>query len=91
MGFFDVITIGDMHEIGENFDAAIVDIPYGLFTPVTRERQIDIIKTARKISGRAVILTCENMDEAITAEGFAIADGCHIDKGNFRRYIRVCT
>ncbi len=89
-GFPDIITVGDMHGITEYFDAAIVDIPYGLFTPVTREGQIEIIKTARRISGRAVILTCEDMDEAITEEGFEIVDGCRIDKGNFRRYVRVC-
>jgi len=90
LGLSDVITSGDMHGITENFDAAIVDIPYGLFTPVTREGQVGIIKTARRISRRAVILTCEDMDGIIAAEGFKIVDGCHIDKGNFRRYVRVC-
>ena len=89
-GYEDVITNGDMHEIKEHFDVAIVDIPYGLFTPITLEEQCEIIKTARRIANKLVIITFENMDEALVAEGFKIVDHCHIIKGNFIRTISVC-
>ncbi len=89
-GYRDVIRTGDMHEIKDFFDAAIVDMPYGLFTPVTRESQLDLIKTARRIARRLVLLTFEDMDDAITAAGFSIVDACTIAKGHLTRYVRVC-
>ncbi|MDP4088908.1 MAG: hypothetical protein Q8930_06510 [Bacillota bacterium] len=89
-GFRDVITIGDMHYIKENFDTAIVDLPYGLFNPTTLETQVAIMKTARRISDRAIIVTMENMDEHIRAAGFDIVDRCFVTKGKFTRYISIC-
>lgn len=89
-GFKDVITIGDMHEITEKFDTAIVDLPYGLFNPTTLEIQTNIIKTARRLADRAVIITMENMDDLMKAAGFTIANKCHVSKGKFTRYINIC-
>jgi predicted RNA methylase len=89
-GYENVITNGDMHEIKEHFDVAIVDIPYGLFTPITLEKQCDIIKTARRIADKLVIITFEDMDKALISEGFAIVDHCHVIKGNFIRTISIC-
>lgn len=89
-GYENVITKGDMHEIEEHFDVAIVDIPYGLFTPITLEEQCKIIKTARRIADKLVIITFEDMDKAIISEGFEIIDQCHVSKGSFIRTISIC-
>lgn len=89
-GYENVITNGDMHEIKDHFDVAIVDIPYGLFTPITLERQCEIIKTARRIADKLVIITFEDMDQSLVSEGFEIVDHCHIIKGNFIRTISIC-
>lgn len=89
-GYKNVITNGDMHEIKEHFDVAIVDIPYGLFTPITLEKQCEIIKTARRIADKLVIITFENMDKTLISEGFEIVDHCQIIKGNFIRTISIC-
>lgn len=89
-GYEDRIVHGDMHAITARFDAAIVDIPYGLFTPVTSAEQRAIIVTARRIADRMVIITFENMDEMILAAGFGIVDRCSVIKGKFQRYITVC-
>ncbi|MDD3149071.1 MAG: RsmD family RNA methyltransferase, partial [Candidatus Riflebacteria bacterium] len=82
-GYENVITNADMHEIKEHFDVAIVDIPYGLFTPITSEKQCEIIKTARRIADKLVIITFEDMDKALIAEGFEIVAHCQVIKGNF--------
>ena len=66
------------------------DIPYGLFTLVSLTDQIEIIKTARRISDKAVIITFENMDKIIADIGFNITDRCHAAKGRFTRYLNVC-
>lgn len=89
-GFKDVITIGNMHDIEEHFDAAVVDLPYGLFNPTTLEEQTAIMRTARRIADRAVIITFEDMDQHIVESGFKIIDRCHVSKGKFVRYISIC-
>ncbi len=89
-GLDNVVTLLDMHLITAHFDVAIVDIPYGVFTPVTLDEQVAIIRTARRIADRMVIITFEDMDESILAAGFCIVDRCCVCKGKFVRYISVC-
>lgn len=89
-GYENIITTGDMHTISDKFDVAIVDLPYGLFSPTTLKEQIDIMKSARRISNRLVILTFEDMDKHILSSGFSIVDRCDISKGRFKRYLTIC-
>lgn len=89
-GFKDVITLGDMNSITDHFDASIVDLPYGVFTNTTAENQFDIIKCARRISDRMVIVTFEDMANQIKSAGFNIIDKCAVTKGRFTRYISMC-
>lgn len=89
-GYENVITTGDMHNINEHFDVAIVDLPYGLFTPTTIDIQREIIKTSRRISDKAIIITFEDMTNEIIDAGFYIMDSCKISKGKFTRYINIC-
>lgn len=86
----DIITMGDMHTIDREYDVAIVDIPYGLFSPVTLQEQIDIINTSRKIAKKLVIITFEDMDDLVKSAGFKILDQCSVSKNNFKRYISIC-
>ena len=90
-GFRDVITIGDMHNITEEFDVSIVDLPYGLFSLITRKEQIDIIRTSRRISKKLVLISMEKMDNYVLLCGFKLLDSCKISKGKFSRYITLCT
>lgn len=84
------IKYGDMHDIKEHYDVAIIDLPYGLFTPVTLVEQKEIMKTARRIADKLIIVTFENMREDIRETGFEIVDSCVVSKGNFKRYIDIC-
>ena len=86
----DVIQLGDMHMIQAHFYAAIVDIPYGILTPITKKEQQAILKTARKISDRLVLVTFENMDTEIQQAGFSISDRGIVTKGSFVRYVHIC-
>lgn len=89
-GYKDVITNGDMNKIDKKYDVAIIDLPYGLFTPITIEEQVELIRSARRISKKLVIVTFENMDELIINAGFSIIDKSHVSKGKFKRYISIC-
>ena len=84
------IVKGDMNNINNKYDVAIIDLPYGLFTKTTREEQINIIKKSRDISKEAVIISSENMDKIIENQGFKIIDRGYVTKNNFKRYITVC-
>lgn len=89
-GYDNVVTHGNMHIINEVYDAAIIDLPYGLFTPITYEEQVAIISTARRISKRLILVTFEDMRGCIEGEGFYIEDICYVCKGKFKRYIYIC-
>ncbi len=86
----DVITEGDMHDIREHFDVAIIDIPYGLYQVTTAVDQQDIIKTARRICNRLILVTFENMDDMIREAGFELVEKAKVSKGQMVRWINVC-
>lgn len=89
-GYKNVITNSDMNNITEEYDVAIIDLPYGLFTPTTIEEQTALIKSARRMSKRLVIVTFEDMDKEIIDAGFSIVDKSYVCKGKFKRYINIC-
>lgn len=90
-GFEDVITLGDMHTITEHFDVAIVDIPYGLYTPTTDQAQLEILTTAKRIADKLILLTCENLDNKLKQAGYTTIQTCAVNKNNhFTRYLCVC-
>lgn len=89
-GYKNVITSGDMHNIKEKYDVAIIDLPYGVFTPTTLEEQTALMKTARRITKKLVIVTFEDMDKHIIDAGFDILNKCYVCKGKFKRYINIC-
>ena len=86
----DVITLGNMHDIQERFDVAVVDIPYGLLTPITKDEQQAMITTARRIAKKLILVTFENMDEEIQNAGFIVTERGYVTKGTFIRYIHIC-
>lgn len=88
-GYEDVIINGNMHDIKDKYDVSILDLPYGLFSPTTREAQIALINTAHKIADRVVLVTFEDLDKYIIDAGFTIVDQCSVSKGNFVRYIKI--
>ncbi len=89
-GYDSCIVKGDMHEITETYDVAILDLPYGLFSHVTDTQQKSIIHSSRRITEKLVLITCIDMDEDLTSAGFTIVDRCTVTKGTFVRYVRVC-
>ncbi len=89
-GYDSCIVKGDMHEITERYDVAILDLPYGLFSHVTDKQQKSIIHSSRRITEKLVLITCVDMDEDIASAGFTIVDCCTVTKGTFVRYVREC-
>lgn len=84
------ITLGPISEVTEHYDVAIIDLPYNLFTHTTIEDQFDIIKHARRIADKVVVVTIETIDDLIEDAGFVIADRCIAKKQSFLRQILLC-
>jgi tRNA (guanine10-N2)-dimethyltransferase len=89
-GLKSVITVGDMHTIEKHYDAAVLDLPYGVFTSIKPGEQLSLIKHTREIADRAVIITFEEMSETISGCGFIITDTCTVVKGKFTRHVYLC-
>lgn len=91
LGFEDVVTIADMNTIEKHYDAAVLDLPYGVFTSIKRSEQLSLIEHTRKIADRAVIVTFEDMSGIIAGSGFIIKDTCTVAKGKFVRHVYLCS
>ncbi|UQZ37585.1 RNA methyltransferase [Paenibacillus sp. PK3_47] len=89
-GFESEVTLGDIADIEEHYDAAVVDMPYNLYSSITPEEQFAILVNARRIADRVVIVAIEAMDEMIHAAGFEIVDRCVAKKGAFSRHLMLC-
>ncbi|WP_144513775.1 TRM11 family methyltransferase [Bacillus sp. FJAT-22090] len=79
-----------IEDITETYDVAIIDLPYNLYTHVSWEAQFEILKHARRIAKKVVIVTIESMDERLESVGFHIIDRCITTKQQFSREIVVC-
>lgn len=89
-GYEGEVGMGPISDVTEQYDVAIIDLPYNLYTHATPEEQFNILKHARRIAEKAVIITIETIDEMIMEAGFDIQDRCVASKGVFSRQILVC-
>ena len=83
----------DIKDISKRYDAAIVDLPYNLFTSATDSDILHIIKSTSEISDRLVIVSTLDIRNIIRNIGFGISDYCSVSKRgktNFTRKIWVC-
>ncbi len=83
----------DIKNIGKTYDAAIIDLPYNLFSYANENNIIHIIESTAEITNRLVIVSTSDITNLISNIGFRILDYCSIKKtGNakFTRKIWVC-
>jgi len=80
----------DMLDTTAHYDVAILDLPYGQFSFVTKEEQLALLQKTKEISSRAIIVTMEDMSEAFHSIGYTIIEQCQIKKSNaFSRYVSI--
>lgn len=89
-GLTGVVTPGPIEEAPGHYDAAIIDMPYNLYTHVTRDQQASILHSARTLTDKLVIVTIESMDDLLIDAGFEILDRCIAKKAHFEREVVVC-
>ncbi|MFJ7828098.1 TRM11 family SAM-dependent methyltransferase [Psychrobacillus sp. NPDC096623] len=79
-----------IEDIDEMYDVAIIDLPYNLYTHASWDEQFTILKHARRIAKKVVIVTIESMDDRLETVGLHIKDRCITKKQQFTREILVC-
>lgn len=84
------VVKGDIAQITKSYDVAIIDMPYNLFTHISKDQQFTIIKEARRIAKRVVLVTIETIDDMVQDAGFEMKDRCVVRKGTFERQVLVC-
>ncbi|MFC0471501.1 TRM11 family SAM-dependent methyltransferase [Halalkalibacter kiskunsagensis] len=89
-GFHAEVTLGDIRDVTENYDVAIIDMPYNLCSVLSKEDQLEMLESARIFAKKVVIITIETIDSIIEKAGLVIVDRCVAKKGGFTRQIIVC-
>jgi len=87
------ITNGDIKDIKEDYDVAIVDLPYGNFSEFNLEKQLEIIRQAMRISKKLILVSSKNIADKLLDEKLDIIDYCKVyktEKREFVRYIWIC-
>jgi len=85
-----VVSIGDIHRLEGHWDAAVLDLPYGLFTPVEPGQVAALIHRARRIAHRVVFLAFEDLRAVIEEAEFRIVDQCLVTRGRLVRHVYLC-
>lgn len=80
----------DIHDLKQYFDVAIMDIPYGVYSPFTYEQQISLIHATTLMTNRLVLVSHVLMNKELENEDYQMIDQSCIVKGNFKRYITLC-
>ncbi len=83
----------DIKDISKRYEAAIIDLPYNLFTSATDTDILHIIESTAEITDRLVIVSTSDITNLISNTGFRISDYCSVSKRgkvNFARKIWVC-
>lgn len=80
----------DMRTLKKIFDVAIMDIPYGVYSPFTYEEQLSLLEGVVPLAPRLVLVSHVSMDQELIALGYQVIDQATIIKGNFQRYITLC-
>ena len=89
-GLSGEVEHGAIADVSETYDVAIIDMPYNIFSEATPEDQLDILRQARRIAKRVIVVTIDTIDHMIEEVGFTISDRCEAKKGLFVRQVLVC-
>lgn len=88
-GYPNIVTLGDMQDIAEHYDVAIIDMPYNLCSKLSPEVQQSMLTSARRFADKVVIVTAEPIDASVIQSGFRIMERCQVRKGTFVREVIV--
>jgi tRNA G10 N-methylase Trm11 len=83
----------DIKDISKRYEAAIIDLPYNLYSYATDSHILHIIESTAEITNRLVIVSTSDITSLISNAGLRVSDYCSvkkIGKAKFTRKIWVC-
>lgn len=89
-GYECPVKLRDIREVQEHYDVAIIDMPYNLCSVLSPEVKQDMLKAARAVAEKLVVVTVEELDPFLQEAGFCVTDRAFAKKGHFIREIIVC-
>ena len=87
------VHYSDIKDLHKKYDAAIIDLPYNLYTYSTDDITFNIIESTAKLTDRIVIVSIADIEDTIKNIGLKITDYCTVEKrgkSKFTRKIWVC-
>ena len=87
------VYLSDVKDLNKKYDAAIIDLPYNLYSYSDDLIISNIIESTAKLTTRIVIVSISDISNLINNTGFSISDSCNVGKsgkGKFARKIWVC-
>lgn len=84
------VALMDIRKITDDYDVAIIDMPYNLCSVISDETKFAMLQSARRFTRKLVVVTVEPLDAILLEAGFVIVDRCSIKKGLFVRQVIVC-
>ncbi|MFY3793268.1 TRM11 family SAM-dependent methyltransferase [Ureibacillus sp. MALMAid1270] len=85
-----VVTKGPISEVQEHYDVAIIDLPYNIYSHISKEQEYEIIYHARRIADRVLFVSIDPIEHFLEKVGFTIIDRCEAKKQQFVRHILLC-
>jgi len=88
-----IVHRSDIKDLDRKYDAAIIDLPYNLYSYSDDTITSNIIESAAQLSNRIVIVSISDIEEVIKKSGLFISDFCKVEKrgkSKFTRNIWVC-
>ena len=89
-GYNGEVQLGPIEDITEQYDVAIIDMPYNVFTHSDEGSLQSIVTSARRIAERVLFVTVEPMDDMLNVARFTVVDRAIVRKGSFSRKVLLC-
>ena len=83
----------DIKDLSKSYEAAIIDLPYNLYSSANDTQILHIIKSTAEITNRLVIVSTSDITNFISKAGLRLSDYCDVSKRGkaiFTRKIWVC-
>lgn len=89
-GLSGEVKLADLRNITNQYDVAIIDLPYNLCSVISPEEQLEMLQSARRIAKKVLVVTVEPIDSILKTAGLCIIDRAFVKKSSFNRDVIVC-
>jgi tRNA (guanine10-N2)-dimethyltransferase len=86
----NLVAIQDMNSLQGHYDASVLDLPYNLCSVFPEEEKLQMLRSLRRLSDRAVIVSTEPLKERLVNTGWKLLRHGTTRKGSFVREIWLC-